>query len=180
MTSAERERAIASLAETRERLLATVQRLSPSQLAYKPAPDRWSVGECIEHVIVVEGAVLGLIQRTLAQPGNSPAGGAADELLMAQAVDRSQRLNAPGPLVPTGRFAHDQLLPEFEAVRKRTSEFAAATEADLRQSVFPHPVFGPLDCYQWLLLIPAHGKRHRAQAEEVMASPEFPRAASAS
>ncbi|HEX4001062.1 MAG TPA: DinB family protein [Candidatus Acidoferrales bacterium] len=179
MTPAERERAIASLAETRQRLLATAQRLSPSQLAYKPAPDRWSAAECIEHVILVESAVLGMIQKTVAQAGDSLPSGAADEALVAQAADRSQRLNAPDRLVPTGRFAHHELLSEFEATRKRTSEFTVATDANLRQSGFPHPVFGPLDCYQWLLLIPAHGERHRAQVEEVMASPDFPRAASA-
>jgi uncharacterized damage-inducible protein DinB len=180
MTSAERERAIADLRESRQRLLDVTRRLSPSQLAYKPAPDRWSVAECIEHVILVESAVLGMIQKSVAQPGDSPTSGAADEVLVAQATDRSRALNAPDRLAPTGRFAHHELLPEFEATRKRTAEFAATTDADLRRGAAPHPVFGSLDCYQWLLLIPAHGERHRAQVEEVMASPEFPRAASAS
>jgi hypothetical protein len=69
------------------------------------------------------------------------------------------------------------LLGEFEAARKRTSGFTASTNAQLRQHFFPHPMFGDLNCYQWLLLIGAHGERHRAQAEEVLASPDFPRAA---
>jgi hypothetical protein len=43
MTPGERERAINELHESRERLLAAVRRLSPSQLAFKPAADRWSV-----------------------------------------------------------------------------------------------------------------------------------------
>jgi len=81
--------------------------------------------------------------------------------------------------MPMGRWPHDQLVREFEAARKRTSEFAATTSADLRQAAFPHPMFGPLDCYQWLLLIAAHGERHRAQAEEVMADANFPRSAAA-
>jgi hypothetical protein len=55
----------------------------------------------------------------------------------------------------------------------------SSTNAPLRQSGFPHPILGNLDCYQWVLLIGGHGERHRAQAEEVMADANFPRAAGA-
>jgi uncharacterized damage-inducible protein DinB len=180
MTSAERERAIADLRESRQRLLDVTARLSPSQLAYKPAPDRWSVAECVEHIIVVESSILGAIQKTVQKPDESLKSGAEDGPLLAKVTDRTARAKGPERLMPTGRWSHEDLFSEFEAARTRTAEFAATTDAKLRESIFPHPAFGPLDCYQWLLLIPAHGERHRAQVEEVMASPEFPRAASAS
>jgi hypothetical protein len=180
MTPAERERAVNALHESRERLLAAVQRLSPSQLAYKPAADRWSVAECVEHIILVENSILGAIEKTVQQPADSPQTVLEDHALLAKAVNRNERMKGPERLMPTGRWPHGELCREFGSVRKHTSEFAATTEARLRESGFPHPAFGPLDCYQWLLLIAAHGERHRAQAEEVMASAEFPRAASAS
>jgi uncharacterized damage-inducible protein DinB len=179
MTPAERERAIASLRDSRERLLATARKLSPSQLAYRPAPDRWSVAECLEHIILVESSILGAIEKTVRQSADSPRSVIEDDALLAKVVDRTERSKGPEHVMPTGRWPHHELLREFEAARKRTAEFAATTDADLRQSAFPHPGFGPLDCYQWLLLIAAHGERHRAQADEVMASAEFPRAASA-
>lgn len=179
MTPAERQQAIASLAETRERLLATVQRLSPSQLAFKPAPDRWSIAECLEHITLVESAVLGLIEKTVQESAERAPNTQEDGALMAIVADRSSRAKGPDRLMPTGRWSRDELFREFEVARKRTSDFAASTAAPLRERGFPHPRFGALDCYQWLLLIPAHGDRHRAQVEEVMASPEFPRAASA-
>jgi len=180
MTPGERERAINALSESRGRLLATVQRLSPSQLAYKPAADRWSVAECVEHIILVENSILGAVEKTVQQPADSPQTVVEDDALVAKVIDRSERMKGPERLMPTGRWPHHELRREFESVRKRTSEFAATTDARLRESVFPHPRLGPLDCYQWLLLIAAHGERHRAQAEEVMASAGFPRAASAS
>ncbi|MGO9591860.1 MAG: DinB family protein [Candidatus Acidiferrales bacterium] len=180
MTPGERERAINALHESRGRLLATVQRLSPSQLAYKMAADRWSVAECVEHIILVENSILRGIEKTVQQPADSPQTVVEDDALVARVVDRNERMNGPERLMPTGRWPHHELCREFESVRKRTSEFAATTGASLRESGFPHPAFGPLDCYQWLLLIAAHGERHRAQAEEVMASAGFPRAASAS
>jgi uncharacterized damage-inducible protein DinB len=182
MTPGERERAIHALDESRERLLATVQRLSPSQLAFKPAADRWSVAECVEHIIVVEQAVLGRITGALHQPTDATQHSAFegnDEPLVERVTDRTQKAQAPEMIHPTGRWPHDRLLAEFRTARGRTSDFAATTDADLRRHLTAHPRLGPLDCYQWLLLIAAHGERHRAQAEEVMASAEFPRAVSA-
>jgi uncharacterized damage-inducible protein DinB len=179
MTPAERERAAAYLMDTRENLLRTARNLSPTQLQYKPAPDRWSVAECLEHITVTEAFILGNINKTLQQAGASSTPAMGDDGMVGMVVDRANRIKGPEFLMPTGRWPHEQLLGEFEAARKLTAEFVGATDAQLRQHAFPHPLFGPLDCYQWLLLIGAHGERHRAQAEEVMADAGFPRAAAA-
>jgi hypothetical protein len=179
MTPAERERAVAYLAETRENLLRTARNLSPTQFEYKPAPDRWSVAECLEHIAVTEGFILANINNTLQQAGASSKSGFGDDGVVGMVVDRTNRIKGPDRLMPTGRWPHEQLLGEFEVARKRTAEFAAATDAPLREHGFPHPMLGHLDCYQWLLLIGAHGERHRLQAEEVMAHAGFPRAAAA-
>ncbi len=89
-----------------------------------------------------------------------------DDVLVARVVDRDERMKGPERLMPTGRWSDDELFGEFEAARKRTADFAATTDASLRQSGFPHPAFGPLDCYQWLLLIAAHGERHRRRRKK--------------
>jgi uncharacterized damage-inducible protein DinB len=182
MTPAERERVVAYLEETRERWVRTTRGLSRQQLEFRPAPGSWSVGECIEHIIVVESFILGSMEKAVqvaADPSKASSHHGQDEALIATVTSRATRGQAPERVVPTGRWPHDQLLGEFEAARKRTAGFASSTNAQLRQHVFPHPRFGELDCYQWLLLIGAHGERHRAQAEEVMGSLDFPRAAAA-
>ncbi len=179
MTPAERERAVAYLAETREKLLRTTRNLSPTQLQYKPAPDRWSVAECLEHIVVVEDVILANIQKSLQQPPDSTKPVMGDDGVTGTVVDRSFRVQGPDRLMPSGRWGHYQLLSEFEAARKRTSDFAASTAAPLRQHGYAHPRFGHFDCYQWVLTIAAHGERHRLQAEEVIADAGFPRAAAA-
>ena len=179
MTPSERERIAAYLTETRENLLRTARNLAPTQLQYKPAPDRWSVAECLEHIVVVETLILDNINNTLQQAAGSSASSFGDDGLRQMVVDRSTRVKGPDRLMPSGRWPDGQLLSEFEAARKRTADFVAATNAQLREYAFPHPMFGPLDCYQWLLLAGAHGERHRAQAEEVMADAGFPRASAA-
>ena len=182
MTPAERERAVAYLAETRENLHRSTKNLSPTQLQFKPAPDRWSVAECLEHIVIVESFILSTINSTLQQPPAEFKTAMSDDVMnerLKKATERATRVKAPANLEPTGRRPHDQLHPEFDAARKRTADFISSTKAPLRQSGFPHPILGNLDCYQWVLLIGGHGERHRAQAEEVMADANFPRAAGA-
>ena len=181
MTSAEREVILKNLAESRDRLRATTQGLSKTQLAYRAAPGRWSVAENIEHLAVVEAGILSMVEKGLEAPSDSSKRSAMDDPgLIADVAGRITRFQAPEFLVPTGRWQDEELLPQFDAARKRTREFAATTNADLRNHFLPHPILGELDCYQWLLLMAAHCDRHRTQIEEVKASTGFPRAATAS
>jgi uncharacterized damage-inducible protein DinB len=182
MTSSERESILKNLAESRDRLLRAAQGLSREQLHYRAAPGRWTVAECLEHLTAVEGAVLGIIQRTLSEGPDASKRSAfegKDAALVEDIAGRITRFQAPEFLAPSGRWSDDQLLKEFDAARRNTGEFASSTEADLRRHFFKHPVFGDLDLYQWLLLVAAHCDRHRTQAEEVMASTGFPRSSAA-
>jgi hypothetical protein len=87
-----------------------------------------------------------------------------DDALVEKALDHTSRLRSPD--APSGRWPLGRLLSEFEGARKWSIEFAKTTAGGLRQHSYPHPFLGELDCYRWLLLIPAHGERHRLQAEE--------------
>jgi uncharacterized damage-inducible protein DinB len=182
MTTAERETVLKHLADSRERFRQTIEGLSKEQLHYRPAPGRWTVAECIEHLTFVEGRALGLIQESVAKgPDNSKRSAmeGRDAELIDDIAGRVTRFQAPEYIQPNGRWPDEQLLKEFEAARQRTHEFAATTTADLRRHFRAHPVFGELDCYQWLRLIAAHCERHCAQAEEVKTSPGYPKASAA-
>jgi uncharacterized damage-inducible protein DinB len=182
MAAAERDTVLKNLADSRERLLRAVQGLSHQQLHFRPDPDRWTVAECVEHITFVEGRILAMIQKTLSAgptPEKRSAMEGKESVFFENVAARLPRLQAPESVKPCGRWPDDQLLKEFEAARQRTREFAATTDADLRTHFFAHPFFGDLDLYQWLLLIGAHCDRHRAQSEEVMSSPGFPRSTQA-
>lgn len=181
-TAAERDFASRYLAESRDRLVALVRSLSPTQMAYKPGPDRWSIAENLEHVILVEHRGRGFVENALKQasdPMRRSGYPGSPESLVAMLRDRTHPRRGPEQIQPTGRWRHDQLLTEFEAARKRTCEVLAATTADLHAHFSPHPLFGDLSCFQWLLVLAAHCDRHRAQSDEVTASQDFPRAAAA-
>jgi hypothetical protein len=182
MTPADRERAVSYLSQTRDNLLRATSGLSPAQMQFKPSPERWSVAECLEHIITVEDRVFDGISNAIQQPADSSKrssyDGRDDELVQI-VTDRGSRREAPGAVLPSSRWPHDQLVREFQATRKRTIDFASTTECDPRQHFFPHRAFGDLDCYQWLLMLAGHGDRHRAQIEEVLSAPNFPRTAAA-
>ena len=177
MTPAERERLTNSLSETRRQLLDTVQNLSPAQLDYKPGPDRWSAAQIVEHLAIVEGIVLIRIDATLKSPEPKPsAWQGRDDALMETIRSRESRVQAPERVRPAGQLRHEELFRQFDASRGRVIDFAATTDAPLRSLCSPHPIFGDLDCYQWLLSVAAHSERHHAQILEVMADANFPRA----
>ncbi len=182
MNAAERERAITDLKQTRDRLLRATSGLSPAQMQFKPAADRWSVAQCLEHLVTVENRATDGISNALREAPDSAKRSAfegRDGDIVQVAGDRTNRRQAPEAVQPSGRFREDQLVREFEAARERTIRIAASTEYDLRKHFFAHRAFGELDCYQWMLLVAAHSDRHRVQIEEVIASSNFPRSAAA-
>src|ERR1700733_5416363 len=105
MTSAEREKLLKHLEESRERLLHMAKNLSREELHYRPAADQWTVAECLEHIAMVEARVLGLIQKTLETGPDSSKRSALegmDDVLIAGTVGRVARYKAPEYVVPTG------------------------------------------------------------------------------
>jgi DinB superfamily len=178
MTPSEREGLLQDLDQTRETLLHAVRGLSPQQLEYHEADQRWSIAENLEHISVAEHGILSWIQNAL---GDAPASalrgdwdGRDDALRDKFEESRHIQFQAPEVIRPTGRWPLAELVPKFEAARTRTRGFIASTDVDLRRNSRPHPKFGLLDCYQWLILIGMHCDRHRAQIEKVKASPGFP------
>jgi hypothetical protein len=176
----ERELVVDYLARTRERLVLEVEGLSTEQRNFRPAEDRWSIADCIEHITMVESGVLDRIQQALQsapEPVKQDEVRGKEQIILEKVPVRDQRIKGPSVFMPRGRWPDfDDLVREFEATRERSVRFSAVTQADLHNHFFPHPVLGLCDCYQWLLLIGAHCERHVRQMEEVKADPGYPAA----
>ena len=179
LTPEERTAALLQFQTTRDNFLKSIAGLSQKQWTFKPAPDRWSVAEVAEHIAISESTIFGLVQKTMqspAAPEKRDQVKGKDQMILQRLPDRSHKAQAPEMLRPTGRWATQaELTKAFEDSRKTTMDYVRATNDDLRDHFFDHPVFGTLDDYQWLLLISAHSARHTAQIEEVKADPNFPK-----
>jgi hypothetical protein len=182
----EREFVLLHLAESRERLVEAVEGLSRDQRHFRPAGDRWSVADCVEHITVLEADLFRRLQQAILTPpepgreseARGPEADASrmDRIILERVPLRDVRAAAPAGMLPSGRWPEfDELIRQFEATRERTLRFAAVTQADLRGHFLPHPVLGLLDCYQWLLFFASHCERHVRQLEEVKNDARFPR-----
>lgn len=180
LSQAERDHAVAELESSRKAFLEATNGLSEAQWNFKPAPDRWSVAECAEHIGVTEAFILNLITEQAlkgpAEPEKRAQVQGKDTSMMAMAVDRSAKFKAPESIQPTRRWATSgEITKNVLENRARTIQFVSTTEEDLRDHFMDHPVFKTLDTYQWILLTSAHMRRHTAQILEVKADPNFPK-----
>jgi hypothetical protein len=177
LAPADLEKGVHYLQQTRDGVVAATQGLSEAQMKFKAAPDRWSVAETLEHIALAEDFLFqNVTDKTMKAPAGSPDRDTAkiDAMVLAMVPDRSQKRQAPGPLVPTGRWTPSESLDRFLKSRAKTIEFLQTTP-DLRGHVSDSPLGQPMDAYEGLLFIAAHSERHTKQILEVKADPNFPK-----
>lgn len=164
---------VQQLERTQAKLLKAVEGLSEAQWNYKPAPDRWSVAECFEHITASEPFIRAMVVKALETPAKE--GSNKDDAILNGVVDRSKKFKAPEPLIPTKRFASQpEAVAAFQKERAETIKLAKSG-ADFRAQGSDHFLFGPLDAHGWTLFLSAHSERHTLQIEEVKASDGFPK-----
>ena len=180
LSRAERDHAVAELESSQKAFLEATNGLSEAQWNFKPAPDRWSIAECAEHIGVTENFIVKLITeqalKSAAEPEKRSQVQGKDAAIMVMGVDRSSKFKAPEVIQPTRRWATSgEITKNVLENRARTIEFISTTQEDLRDHFMDHPVFKTLDTYQWILLTSAHMRRHTAQILEVKADLNFPK-----
>jgi len=175
-TPADKEKALVYLETSKKGVLAAVKGLSEAQWNFKPAPDKWSVAECMEHIAAAEDFIRGLVtEKVMAAPAAPDRDTAKiDAGIMANVPDRTNKIQAPEPIRPTNRYSSPEgSIKHFVESRATTEEFVKNT-AYLRGHAIDGPAGGKWDAYEWVLLIAAHSERHTKQIEEVKANPNFP------
>jgi hypothetical protein len=177
LTTAERKFAVDHLNQTRTDLINAVQGLSEAQLNFKPAPDRWSVLECVQHIELTSKGIVSFMQSTLKAPNDSgfkPT--VTDEEFIKMVEDRSHKAQAAEPFKPVHSPYKTlaETLSAFNTQRDSLIDYVNTTTDDLRPHIAVLP-FAKVDAYQIILLISAHTNRHTQQLNEVKADPNFPK-----
>jgi DinB superfamily len=173
---ADKEKALALLESSKKGVLAATKGLSEAQWNFKPAPEKWSIAECMEHIAAAEDFIRGQIEQGVMKAPAAPDRDIAkiDAGILSGVPDRTNKVQAPEPLKPTNRFGSpDAAIKHFVESRATTEDFLKKT-ADLRGHAVDGPLGGKWDAYEFILLIGAHSERHTKQIEEVKASPGYP------
>ncbi len=177
LTQADKDKAVQYLESTKKDVLDATKDLSPAQWNFKPAPDRWSVAECMEHIAAAEDYIRGMVAEKVmlapAVPGRDVV--AIDAAIIANVPDRTTKRQAPDEIKPSNRFGSPQgSIDHFVESRAKTEEFVKNTPG-LRDHAADSPAGTKWDAYEFVLLIAAHSERHTNQIKEVKADPNFPK-----
>ena len=151
--------------QARKELLAQVEQLSDEEINRKPAEDRWSVKQLLQHLYLMEGSVAKTIQKQLASVEQNITTDKPIQLT----VNRSTKVEAPEFATPTDDISTlDELKTKLSATHSALRDIAEnTTEDQLAVKSYPHPVFGEMSLTQWIPFVGYHELRHIEQIKEV-------------
>lgn len=162
---------LTQLQETRDIFLNSFAGVTEEQSRVKPAANRWSVLDTIEHLTTAEGIQLKLIstQRT-PRPADAPN---REHAFLHMIPQRVHKMESPEGAKPIGRFATlAEATEQFKKTRAGVIQFLEQYTDDLRCSEVkhPHPAAGMVSICEMLVAMAMHAKRHSAQIEEIRKS----------
>jgi hypothetical protein len=170
--------------EAQDVLLSRISGLTDEQWSWKSSPERWSVGECVEHITRAEDAVLGGIVFALAGPPNpqwfEQTKGKLDlvrrTVLTRTAGGAGSPFRAPYEVSPNEHWDRARGLRQFYETHGEVRALVETMPREIknRTSMNPFPQIGMLNAHDWLTLTVLHVKRHTQQIVEVQESPGYP------
>lgn len=167
--------------------------LTPDQLWWRPAPERWSVGECLDHLVrtgeayleTLDGAIDGGRRRGLLADGPGRRSLMGRWLVRFLEPPPGLGIPAPGRIRPrepatggSGPHGDGDPLSAFLALRPELADrLRAADGLDLGgiRMASPFARFVRFDLGSAFRIVAAHERRHLWQARRVRESEGFPR-----
>lgn len=170
LSEGERAHLIEVLESSRRELEALAARAHGEAWSTRPAPESWSPGEVVEHLVLSEEMFLDLVRGALAADPDPDwatiAAGGVDGI-EANLADRSKSFQAPEMLQPTGEHERDELLGRFARARTLMLDLVRTTDAPVKEHTFEGPP-GNMNVQQWLAVVGAHTLRHNRQIAEAL------------
>ena len=167
--------------EAAKRLLAG---LTKEQLNWQPAPDSWSVGQCLEHLCLMNEVYLSPISAALKEKPDSPVEQITPGWLggwfirnFAEPTSGSRRVRAPAKIRPASHV-EVSVLDRFLSGNQSCRDIIGRTGSkNVNRIRFWNPFIPGLrfTVGTGLQIIVSHQRRHLLQAERVREAANFPR-----
>src|SRR4029079_9010553 len=126
MTNQDREHLLVHFEMTTQMVAEQVRGLSPAQLEYKAAPDRWSIREVVSHLAVAEPDYWRDIQKALkaAPDMNGKKSSASDDDILWYGIDRVVHTKTGGGHEKVDTYKDlGEALRRFQALRATMIEY---------------------------------------------------------
>jgi DinB superfamily len=164
----------------------TFGHLDGNQINWKPGADKWSIGQCFEHLINANQEYLPILSQVIRDQKKTSLWQRMPFLpsffgkLVVKSVspDSKQKLKAPKLFQPASSKIDPQIIGKFVAHQNDMIAKMKATEGkDLEKIIIYSPVskmviYSLLNAYR---IIVAHERRHFRQAQRVMEASGFPK-----
>ncbi len=161
------------------------QPLTDQQVNWRPSDGRWSIAECMAHLVVSARAYVGPVDLAVERGfsrgllgGREFHPGRIGRWLVAQMEPPpKRRMSAPGKIVPQKFESVVTLRRDYEQVhRDLIGAVRRAEGLDLARVKLNSPIMPLLrqPLGTWLLFLAAHERRHLWQARQVRQEPAFP------
>jgi hypothetical protein len=133
----------------------------------KPAPEQWSVGEIMHHLVLVEVQRLQYLKELLAGRRESAAPRTEEPIPeIASYRRKEQRVQTKEDMQPTPGIPPKVLLAGFRRGRTEMRAFAASVNLEKLQAVWlMTKSFGALNGAEYLEFLAAHTERHADQIQ---------------
>lgn len=161
--------------EARATLLLTVEGLSSNEAEESPGPGEWSIVEILHHLYLTETQVTQLLERQVERARQRGIGPDPDDESLITSLDQyfldgaTTKIKAPLRSVPQQDIKKLKIIELLKDSREKFLDtISRASPYNLSELVFPHPVIGRLNMYQWILMVGKHEARHTHQIEDVL------------
>jgi len=161
----------------RATLRGAIDAIPPAMHRQRPAPERWSAAEVLEHLTLVERIFGGRIVKALDAARSTGLSTEAQpraplpEAIEQRMNDRVNKRQAPETAQPTGTM---DVAAGWTALESNHATLRAALAGcdglALSQVTLDHAFFGTMTVYQWIELMAAHEGRHTEQIRELAAA----------
>ncbi len=171
------EEIVKEIEAARSELIRGVSDLDEAATGARAAPGLWSIGEILHHLVLMENLVTMLLEKQIPRAQDKGIGADMHTESLLHSLDQFpietviDKLTAPQSVTPAQGLTRSQLLSLLSDSRaKLLRAISAADGIDLSQMHFPHPYFGRLDMYQWILFVGKHERRHTTQIARIKGS----------
>jgi len=161
-----------SLTGKREELFQHLESLTSEELSFKAGPDKWSIVEVVEHLVIAEDDLLTQLTTEVPSPPLDIESKTPEKYqAVIKVMERDIKVDVPHEsLEPHGRLTLDDLLNQWNDIQKKLQGILAAIHADNKDDlVYQHPYGGPLDISETLHFFDVHFDNHMRHIDRILA-----------
>jgi len=155
-----------------EALLQRLDSLTGEKLSFKVGPDKWSIVEVVEHLVIAEEGLVKELSTNIPDSTLDPEAKTPDKhQIVIKVMERDIEVDVPHEsLEPHGRIALEDLLNQWKNYREKLPVLLTEIKPEKQEDpVFRHPYGGPLDISDTLQFFEVHFDNHMRHIDRILA-----------